>query len=91
MHEVFMEISEFVRALSHNPEHHERLVYVHEESPRAAAYGVLDPPLAPPLQKALERQGIGQLYSHQAQAVAAERAGGHVGVVAATSSGKALC
>jgi DEAD/DEAH box helicase domain-containing protein len=86
-----MEISEFVRELARNPEHHERLVYVHEESPRVATYGELDPPLAPALRTALERQGIERLYSHQAQAVAVARAGGHVGVVTATASGKTLC
>jgi len=40
---------------------------------------------------ALEARGIRRLYSHQAEAAAAARAGRHVVVVTPTASGKTLC
>ena len=40
---------------------------------------------------ALRDRGIGRLYSHQAEALAAARAGRHVVVVTPTASGKTLC
>ncbi len=86
-----MEILSFLQTLREDPNNHDRIVHVQEEGPRAALFEDLDPPLAPSLQKALAAQGITRLYRHQAQAVAATRSGGHVGVVTATASGKTLC
>ncbi|HZB94819.1 MAG TPA: DEAD/DEAH box helicase, partial [Herpetosiphonaceae bacterium] len=86
-----MEISSFLQALRQDPNNHDRIVYVREEAPRGALFDVPDPPLAPPLQQALGAQGITRLYRHQAQAMNAVRAGGHVGIVTATASGKTLC
>src|SRR5882762_8478249 len=40
---------------------------------------------------ALRRRGIAQLYSHQAAALDATRAGKHIVVVTPTASGKTLC
>jgi DEAD/DEAH box helicase domain-containing protein len=40
---------------------------------------------------ALERRGIGALYSHQAEALEALRAGQDVAIVTPTASGKSLC
>ncbi|HUP03823.1 MAG TPA: DEAD/DEAH box helicase [Bryobacteraceae bacterium] len=45
----------------------------------------------PRLRAALERRGIVQLYSHQAEAFAAVAAGANVVVVTPTASGKTLC
>ncbi|AKT40929.1 DEAD/DEAH box helicase [Chondromyces crocatus] len=47
--------------------------------------------LSPALRGALEARGIQQLYAHQAQAIAAARAGRHVVVATPTASGKSLC
>lgn len=47
-------------------------------------------PLEPRLLAYLERQGIARLYTHQAQAVDAARAGKNVLAVTATASGKTL-
>ncbi len=44
-----------------------------------------------PLQAGLEASGIGQLYFHQVQAIAAARAGENYGLVTSTASGKSLC
>nr|MCU0686251.1 DEAD/DEAH box helicase [Polyangiaceae bacterium] len=47
--------------------------------------------LAPGLRAALEAKGVGSLYSHQAEAYEAARAGLHVAVSTPTASGKSLC
>src|SRR5437764_6252305 len=47
--------------------------------------------LRPELAAALQRRGIEQLYSHQAEAYAAVRSGRHLVVVTPTASGKTLC
>src|SRR5689334_5769072 len=86
-----MELSTFLQNLRADPDNHDRIVYVHEEGPRAALFGEPDRPLAQPLRAALAAQGISRLYIHQAKAVAAARTGRHVGIVTATASGKTLC
>jgi len=45
----------------------------------------------PLLREALEREGIGRLYSHQAEAIEAVQEGKNVVVVTPTASGKTLC
>jgi DEAD/DEAH box helicase domain-containing protein len=47
--------------------------------------------LSPELARALAARGMTTLYSHQAEAVAAARAGRHVVVATPTASGKSLC
>jgi DEAD/DEAH box helicase domain-containing protein len=47
--------------------------------------------LAEPLRAALEKKGITELYSHQAQAFEAALDGRHVGISTPTASGKSLC
>ncbi len=49
------------------------------------------PPLHPGLERALDARGIGRLYTHQVQAIAAARAARHVIVATPTASGKSLC
>ncbi len=57
---------------------------------RAAVYGPF-PELDPRLRQALEKRGVRQLYSHQAEAIAAVGRGENVAVVTPTASGKTLC
>jgi DEAD/DEAH box helicase domain-containing protein len=57
---------------------------------RPAQYGPM-PDLDPRLREALRRRGIGNLYSHQSEAVQAALAGKNVTVVTPTASGKTLC
>ena len=45
----------------------------------------------PGLRLVLEKRGIGQLYSHQAEAIQKAREGQHVLLVTPTASGKTLC
>src|SRR5262249_46613404 len=47
--------------------------------------------LDPRLQRALERRGIRELYSHQARAIGAALSGQHVVTATPTASGKSLC
>ncbi|GAB2666034.1 DEAD/DEAH box helicase [Arenimonas aestuarii] len=58
---------------------------------REGRYAPLPDELPPALAAALRARGIGQLYSHQAQAWDAARAGRHFVVVTPTASGKSLC
>jgi DEAD/DEAH box helicase domain-containing protein len=70
-------------------------------APLVAAHRVLDPlpprhaawpdDLDPRLVSALRSRGVEALYTHQARAVAAVRAGRNVCVVTPTASGKTLC
>src|SRR5579862_3925944 len=59
----------------------------------AAAAELADLPsdLHPNLAQALAKRGLTRLYTHQAQAWAATRAGRHLVVVTPTASGKTLC
>jgi DEAD/DEAH box helicase domain-containing protein len=54
-------------------------------------YEPLPSDLAPELASALAERGITRLYSHQAAAYRAVRAGSHLVVVTPTASGKTLC
>ena len=56
-----------------------------------AEFRPLPPDLRPDLAAALARRGIDRLYSHQALAYDAVRAGRHLVVVTPTASGKTLC
>ncbi len=56
-----------------------------------AAFAPLPGDLAPGLAAALAARGIERLYTHQARAYAAARAGRHVVIVTPTASGKTLC
>ena len=54
-------------------------------------YAPLPSHLAPGLTRALVDRGIDRLYTHQAQALTAVRAGKHLVVATPTASGKSLC
>ena len=86
-----MNLSGVLRALRDDPANRERIVHVHEQSPRAALYEDLASPLPTALNIALVGRGITRLYVHQARAVEAARQESNVGVVTATASGKTLC
>ena len=58
---------------------------------RPARYGEVPGGLAPAVQLALEKQGIAQLYEHQAEAIGRLRQGESIVIVTGTASGKTLC
>src|SRR2546426_12203547 len=86
-----MDVRAFLEELKRQPGYDGQVVYERFIPPRTARYAELNPPLPPALQESLRAQGIARLYSHQVEAVAAERGGTHVGVVTPTASGKTLC
>ncbi len=53
-------------------------------------WGELDPPLPEPLMGAIRRHGVEQLWSHQAEGIAAARRGEDVLITTPTASGKSL-
>jgi len=59
--------------------------------PREAVFSQVRGDLYPAVQEALARQGIQELYSHQAEAIEMIRAGKNVVIVTRTASGKTLC
>src|SRR2546430_1506543 len=68
----------------------EVLVHQRAEPARLPALGVLRPRLPAALARALLRQGVSQLYTHQVAAVEALRAGQNVVLASPTASGKSL-
>ncbi len=68
----------------------ERLVAERRLAPELAREADLSPPPPRALAQALAGQGIGRLWSHQVEAIAAVRAGENVLVTTATASGKSL-
>ena len=58
---------------------------------REGAYAPLPDDVPEALKSALRARGIGQLYSHQAEAWASAQRGEHVAIVTPTASGKSLC
>lgn len=81
----------FLETIKASPDYRNQIACIKRIPARAAEYGELDPPIAGQTGEALARLGIHRLYSHQAQAVEAVRAGENIVVVTGTASGKTLC
>jgi len=86
-----MRLAEYVYMFLQNEEVRKRVVHVHLLEATAGRSGTISRPLPQVLEQALRRQGVGVLYSHQAQALEAARRGENVVVVSGTASGKTLC
>jgi DEAD/DEAH box helicase domain-containing protein len=86
-----MTISRFLDELTHSTYYRDQAVWVQRLPERPARYAAPQRPLHPTLRAILDTLGIGALYTHQALAVDAVRAGQHVVVVTSTASGKTLC
>ncbi len=85
-----MQIEPFLASLRARRFYHNQIVHLARLPRRAAHYGRLARPLPRPLEQALNRTGVKQFYSHQAEAINAIRQGEHVIVSTATASGKTL-
>src|SRR5215217_3773232 len=83
--------TDFADLLRRIPGYAHQIAHVQPLPPRAARFAAPDAPLPDALAAALAARGITQLYTHQAAAINAARAGDHLGVVTATASGKTLC
>jgi DEAD/DEAH box helicase domain-containing protein len=68
-----------------------RITHWRQLPARAARYASYPAGIDPRLSDALRRQGIEQLYTHQAQAIEAVQGGKNVVVVTPTASGKTIC
>ena len=86
-----MRLAEYLQMFLQNEEVRKRVVHVHLLEATAGRTGAITRPLPELLERALRRQGVGVLYSHQAQALEAARCGENVVVVSGTASGKTLC
>jgi DEAD/DEAH box helicase domain-containing protein len=86
-----MDVTAFLTQLQRQPFYQGQIVHLEQIARRSAKYGALDEPLHLDLQAGLRGQGIERLFTHQAEAVNAARAGRHVAIVTSTASGKTLC
>jgi len=86
-----MNPTEFLRQLKDESFYQDQLIHVERISARRAQYTSLQQPLLRSLVEAIKANGTPKLYSHQAQAIDAARAGQHVVVATSTASGKTLC
>jgi DEAD/DEAH box helicase domain-containing protein len=85
-----MDTLAFLKQIEKLPGYRDQVVHVERLPARRARYGKLDRPLPPALESALRGIGAGRLYTHQAQAINAVRAGQHVILSTGTASGKTL-
>jgi DEAD/DEAH box helicase domain-containing protein len=86
-----VDASGFLSYLQTLPGYSDQLAHVEAIPDREPRYSELREPLSDSLQGALQRAGIESLYSHQAEAVDAVRAGVNVIVSTPSASGKSLC
>ncbi|MBN1401436.1 MAG: DEAD/DEAH box helicase [Anaerolineae bacterium] len=85
------DISAFMRHLRALPDYAGQIVHEELLAPHAAEYAELERPLPASLAESLAQQGVARLYTHQAEAINAVRAGQNIIVATGTASGKTLC
>jgi len=83
-------LQDFIKELKESADYRDILSHYRYLPEVAADYAPEDAGLPAPLTAALKRQGISRLYRHQAEALAAIRAGQNVLVATPTASGKTL-
>jgi len=83
-------LQDFIQSLKDAAEYRDILSHYHFLPEKKGEYEAGDAGLSPPVVEALGRLGIPHLYRHQAQALAAIRAGKHILVATPTASGKTL-
>ena len=84
-----MNVDRLLQRLAEATDTQRQIAHAVDLPERPAQY--VDVELHPHVRRALQEQGIEQLYSHQAEAIEHVRAGRHVVVVTGTASGKTLC
>jgi DEAD/DEAH box helicase domain-containing protein len=83
-------LQDFIQSLKDAAEYRDILSHYHFLPEKKAEYEAGGAGLSPPVAAALRRLGIPRLYRHQADALAAIRAGKHLLVATPTASGKTL-
>jgi len=86
-----MDVATFLERLGTQRFFSGQIVHVQELPDRPAMYVDVPGGLHPAIQAALQQQGIGRLYCHQADAIDRVRQGRHIVIVTGTASGKTLC
>src|SRR5512137_2990151 len=86
-----MNPTEFINHLKQQSFYDDQVAHIERLSPRRASYASLERPLLRPLVEAIQAGGTARLYTHQAEAINAVRAGQDVVVATGTASGKTLC
>ena len=81
----------FIEHIRSQADYAGQVVHVEALPARRARFAATAQPLPEAIMKALQSDGIEQLYTHQAQAIDAARAGQNIIVVTGTASGKTLC
>ena len=86
-----MDVSPFLDYLKRAEWYKEQIVHIEQIPPRQASNGELQTPLHDALQRSIQAKGLWPLYSHQAEAINALKAGENVIVATPAASGKSLC
>ena len=86
-----MNLSQLIGRLSADPGFTRNVTRWHTIEPAPARLVAMPEDVDPRLVRALTDRGIGELYTHQARAYAAARAGRDLAIVTPTASGKTLC
>lgn len=86
-----MNMDQIIDVLKRDDEFQRNITLWREFPPQEPRYAPFPAALDPRLLAALKEHGIGQLYTHQAQTIAAVLQGKNAVVVTPTASGKTLC
>jgi DEAD/DEAH box helicase domain-containing protein len=81
---------QFIEKIKRHRYYAPQVVHHQPFPPQKASFSRLETDFPPALARALERMGIGQLYSHQVEAVEKVRRGKNVVIATPTASGKTL-
>ncbi len=84
-------MDEWLSRLANNRRFMENVTSLRRIPATEGRYAAFPAWIHPRLRLVLEKRGIGQLYSHQAEAIQRARDGRHVLLVTPTASGKTLC
>ncbi len=79
-----------IEGIRAHPEYENQIVHLEKIPPKSPEYDDSRPRFHPALTRALERSGLLPLYTHQAQAVDALKAGNNVMMATPAASGKSL-
>lgn len=85
-----MDGSGVIEGIRTHPEYENQIVHLEKIAARSPKYDDSQPSFHPALTRALERSGLLPLYTHQARAVEALRAGDNVMMATPAASGKSL-
>jgi DEAD/DEAH box helicase domain-containing protein len=86
-----MDARAFIERIASQAFFQSQIAHIEELPARSAAFAELSGGLEPAIRAALDRSGVEQLYTHQAEAIRLVREGRNVVIVTGTASGKTLC